>query len=61
VRRRLVETRKVAAARLRSGLPGTEGVLRAVVAALGSLESNASPGITLADLVLLPWKQRKRR
>jgi hypothetical protein len=60
-RRRLAEALRLAAARLRRDLPGREGALRAVVSALASLEANASPGITLAELALTPWRERTLR
>lgn len=58
-RRRMQEVLRVAAARLRRGLPESESALRSVVDALRSLTANANAGIVLADLALIPW-QRKR-
>jgi replication-associated recombination protein RarA len=59
-RARLEDTCRVAAARLRRGLPGTEGALRRVVNALGSLHANANPSIVLAELALTPWTRDRR-
>ncbi len=58
-RARLVETCRVAAARLRRRLPETEGALRPVVEALRSLLGNANPSIVFAGLVLVPWTHRR--
>ncbi|MFI5402213.1 MAG: hypothetical protein ACHQ1G_04690, partial [Planctomycetota bacterium] len=59
-RARLVETCRVAVARLRRGLPETEGVLRPVVEGLRSLLGNANPSIVFAGLVLVPWTHPRR-
>ncbi|HEX5137412.1 MAG TPA: hypothetical protein VFY93_10590 [Planctomycetota bacterium] len=59
-RARLAEVCRVAAARLRRGLPETEGALRPVVEALRSLSSNANPSIVFAGLVILPWTHQRR-
>ena len=60
-RRRLGEVLRVAAGRLRRGLPASEGLLRAVVEAAGSLSANGSAKIVLFDLCLEPWRARKPR
>jgi hypothetical protein len=59
-RARLVETCRVAAARLRRQLPESEGALRPAVEALRSLHSNANPSIVFAGLALVPWTHRRR-
>jgi len=59
-RARLSEVCRVAAARLRRGLPESEGALRPVVEALRSLSLNANPSIVFAGLVLVPWTHRRR-
>jgi len=57
-RERLSELLRVAAARLRGGLPDPrrERALRSVLEALRSLASNAGPEIVFGELALLPWK-----
>ncbi len=56
---RLAEVCRVAAARLRRGLPESEDALRPVVEALRSLSSNANPSIVFAGLMLVPWTHRR--
>ena len=56
-RRRLREILSVVATRLRRELPESETLLRSVVEALGSLGSNANPGILFSELVLTPIRQ----
>jgi len=58
-RRRLEEVCRVTAARLRRGLPESEGSLRRVVEALRSLVANANPSIVFADLALTPWTRNR--
>jgi hypothetical protein len=58
-RRRVREVLRVAAARLRRGLPESESALRSVVDALRSLTANANAGIVLADLALVPWQKNR--
>jgi DNA polymerase-3 subunit delta' len=58
-RRRVREVLRVAAARLRRGLPESESDLRSVVDALRSLTANANAGIVLADLALIPWQKNR--
>jgi DNA polymerase-3 subunit delta' len=60
-RARIAEVLDVVAVRLRERLPESEGALRCVVEALGSLGRNANPGIVLADLLLHPWKNETLR
>ena len=55
-RRRLIETLRVVANRLRARLPDSEGDLRSVLEGLGSLARNANPAMVFADLALLRWK-----
>jgi len=56
-RRRLGETLRVAAVRLRAQLPESEPPLRSVVAALGSITANANPSVTFSDLALSFWRR----
>ena len=55
-RRRLTETLRVVASRLRSRLPDSESDLRLVLEGLGSLAGNANPAMVFADLALQRWK-----
>ncbi|MGQ0614354.1 MAG: AAA family ATPase [Planctomycetaceae bacterium] len=55
LRRRFGEVLRVAAARLRRELPGSEATVRALLEGLGSLYANANPGIVMAHLVVQRW------
>ncbi|MFQ5844646.1 MAG: hypothetical protein ACE5JG_06605 [Planctomycetota bacterium] len=57
-RRRLVETLRLCAERLRGGLPETEPALRSVVEGLRSLNHNGSVSIVFSHVLLRSWMQR---